>query len=97
MEIVKNIKSVRGPQLLHVVNQKGKGYSESENDPFGMHARSKIAPTITRKVHAKVTPPRLTYSQVFGSWLCDLAENNELAVGITPAMGEGSGIEEIEE
>ena len=97
VEILNNIKSLRGPQLLHVVTQKGKGYSESENDPFGMHALSKIAPKITRKVHAKATPPCLTYSQVFGSWLCDLAENNELAVGITPAMGEGSGMTEFAE
>ena len=89
VEILGNIKTLRGPQLLHVVTQKGKGYTESENDPFGMHALSKITPTAAAPVNSKPTP---SYSQVFGDWLCDIADADARAVGITPAMGEGSGM-----
>jgi len=92
VEILSNIKTLRGPQLLHVVTQKGKGYSESENDPFGMHALSKITPTPATPEVANAAP---TYSQVFGDWLCDMAETDEKVVGITPAMGEGSGMREF--
>ena len=92
VEILSNIKTLRGPQLLHVVTQKGKGYSESENDPFGMHALSKIPPASPKPEVAAVTP---TYSQVFGDWLCDIADTDEKVVGITPAMGEGSGMREF--
>jgi 1-deoxy-D-xylulose-5-phosphate synthase len=92
VEILSNIKTLRGPQLLHVVTQKGKGYSESENDPFGMHALSKITPASPKPEVAAVTP---TYSQVFGDWLCDIADTDEKVVGITPAMGEGSGMREF--
>jgi len=92
VEILSNIKTLRGPQLLHVVTQKGKGYSESENDPFGMHALSKITPASPKPEVAAVAP---TYSQVFGDWLCDIADTDEKVVGITPAMGEGSGMREF--
>jgi len=104
VEILSNIKTLRGPQLLHIVTQKGKGYLESENDPFGMHALSKIDPGASMKngpteeaaeetveVAAKVTPSP-SYSEVFGDWLCDVAQHDELVVGVTPAMGEGSGM-----
>ena len=92
VEILSNIKTLRGPQLLHVVTQKGKGYSESENDPFGMHALSKITPTPATPEVASAAP---TYSQVFGDWLCDMAETDEKVVGVTPAMGDGSGMREF--
>ncbi|MDP6650728.1 MAG: 1-deoxy-D-xylulose-5-phosphate synthase [Gammaproteobacteria bacterium] len=116
VEILSNIRSLRGPQLLHIVTQKGKGYSESENDPFGMHAMSKINPSISIKDNKKTAPAAdtsvaaeavtksdlaraagssLTYSQVFGNWMCDVADQDEKIVGITPAMGEGSGMEEF--
>jgi 1-deoxy-D-xylulose-5-phosphate synthase len=116
VEILNNIKTLRGPQLLHVVTQKGKGYLESENDPFGMHAMSKIDPGGTKaKDSAKKadvpkkkdkqgntaespTPslaPSPTYSKVFGNWLCEVATADELIVGITPAMGEGSGMKDF--
>ncbi|MDC3196349.1 1-deoxy-D-xylulose-5-phosphate synthase [Gammaproteobacteria bacterium] len=104
VEILSNIKTLRGPQLLHIVTQKGKGYLESENDPFGMHALSKIDPGASMKngpteeaaeetveVASKVTSSP-SYSEVFGDWLCDVAQHDELVVGITPAMGEGSGM-----
>ena len=92
VEILQNIKTLRGPQLLHLVTQKGKGYSESERDPFGMHAMSKIEAKSANDKSFKRDQHLLTYSEVFGSWLCDIAEKDRLAVGITPAMGEGSGM-----
>jgi 1-deoxy-D-xylulose-5-phosphate synthase len=120
VEILKNIKTLRGPQLLHIVTQKGKGYSESENDPYGMHAMSKIAatavvanvdsrPVVTEQPAVEAgldqpasagepSSPPLTapsYSQVFGKWLCDVAQLDPKLVGITPAMGEGSGMKEF--
>jgi 1-deoxy-D-xylulose-5-phosphate synthase len=96
VEILNNIKTLRGPQLLHIVTQKGKGYSESENDPFGMHALGKIEANAS-KTETKITPTKATqtYSQVFGSWICDLAAVDDKVVGITPAMGEGSGMKEF--
>jgi len=95
VEILNNIKTLRGPQLLHVVTQKGKGYSASEADPFGMHAMSKIDAAPQIKTAGPVTTTSAStpsYSQVFGSWLCDVAERDPLLVAVTPAMGEGSGM-----
>lgn len=101
VEILGNIRSLRGPQLLHIVTQKGKGYVESENDPFGMHALSKIEKPTDGKEPAIKQPeqskPALTYSKVFGQWLCDVAAKDDKLVGITPAMGEGSGMQEFAE
>ncbi len=103
VEILGNMKTLRGPKLLHIVTQKGKGYSESENDPFGMHALSKIAPTQKDRSedNLKQEPskprPALSYSEVFGNWLCDAASADQGIVGITPAMGEGSGMREFAE
>ena len=107
VDILSNIKTLRGPQLLHIVTQKGKGYIESENDPFGMHALSKIAPgpaLQTEQVkavkeadegHASKAASSPSYSEVFGNWLCEVAQQDELTVGITPAMGEGSGMQKF--
>ena len=104
VDILRNIKTLRGPQLLHIVPQKGKGYLESENDPFGMHALSKIDPgptppsesaeaaTEENEEPAPKAAPSTSYSEVFGNWLCEVAQQDELTVGITPAMGEGSGM-----
>ena len=103
VDILSNIKTLRGPQLLHIVTQKGKGYLESENDPFGMHALSKIGPGPTPASEpletaekSEVSAPKNTsspsYSEVFGDWLCEVASEDELIVAITPAMGEGSGM-----
>ena len=95
VQILNNIKHIKGPRLLHVVTQKGKGYLPAEKDPFGMHALSKMVPE-----SEKTTPPNghvPTYSKVFGKWLCDMAAENTDLVGITPAMSEGSGMREFEE
>ena len=97
VEILQNIKTLRGPQLLHIVTQKGKGYSESERDPFGMHAMSKIEAKSANSKNVNADQHILSYSEVFGSWLCDIAEKDSLAVGITPAMGEGSGMRRFAE
>ena len=97
VEILQNIKTLRGPQLLHIVTQKGKGYSESEKDPFGMHAMSKIEAKSANSKNVNADQHILSYSEVFGSWLCDIAEKDSLAVGITPAMGEGSGMRRFAE
>ncbi len=97
VEILSNIKTLRGPKLLHIVTQKGKGYSESENDPFGMHALSKIDPTAKDSGKPENIVPAPTYSRVFGQWLCEKAEQDASLVGITPAMGEGSGMREFAE
>jgi len=104
VEILNNIKTLRGPQLLHIVTQKGKGYLESENDPFGMHALSKIdpgagaqdEPTEETADEAAEATTKITsspsYSEVFGNWLCDVAQPHELVLGITPAKDESSGM-----
>jgi len=96
VEILKNIKTLRGPRLLHIVTQKGKGYSESENDPFGMHAISKLDASVSAPA-AKSAPVTQTYSQIFGDWICNIAAADPLAVGITPAMGAGSGMNQFAE
>ncbi|HBN14886.1 MAG TPA: 1-deoxy-D-xylulose-5-phosphate synthase, partial [Pseudohongiella sp.] len=92
IEVLGNIKQLRGPQLLHIVTQKGKGYTASENDPFGMHALSKIEAKPKRPTSEPKTP---TYSQVFGQWLCDMAQQDEKLIAITPAMSAGSGMDEF--
>ena len=97
VEILQNVKTLRGPQLLHIVTQKGKGYSESEKDPFGMHAMSKIEAKSATSKNVNTNQHILSYSEVFGRWLCDIAEKDSLAVGITPAMGEGSGMRRFAE
>lgn len=102
VEVLGNIRELRGPQLLHIVTRKGKGYTESENDPFGMHALSKIEKPVSDEqqkppASEALKPASPTYSRVFGNWLCEAAEQDDLLVGITPAMGEGSGMTEFAE
>lgn len=94
-EVLENIKNLPGPKLLHVVTRKGKGYSESESDPFGMHAMGKIAPVNKVQPAGNNANNAPTYSQVFGKWLCEAARRDEKLVAITPAMGEGSGMVEF--
>jgi len=95
IEMLTNIKQLRGPQLLHIVTQKGKGYAASESDPFGMHAMVKVEPSRTRAVQRK--PEQPTYSAVFGQWLCDVARRDPLLAAITPAMSAGSGMDRFAE
>jgi 1-deoxy-D-xylulose-5-phosphate synthase len=93
IEVLGNIKKLRGPQLLHIVTQKGKGYTASENDPFGMHALSKVEAEPRKPKDIQPSTP--TYSKVFGQWLCDMAEADDQMIAITPAMSAGSGMDDF--
>ncbi len=89
-----NIRKLKGPQFLHIVTQKGKGYDLAEANPCLYHGVSKFE--VEQGVKAKVSP-RPTYTEVFGRWLNDMAEADTRLVGITPAMCEGSGLNEFTE
>ena len=91
---LENIKHLKGPQFLHVVTKKGQGYKLAEVDPVAYHGPGKFDPTIG--LQQPSTPPKLTFTQVFGDWLCDMAVRDARLVGITPAMREGSGMVEFE-
>jgi 1-deoxy-D-xylulose-5-phosphate synthase len=91
---LENLKSLKGPQFLHVVTKKGMGYKLAENDPVNYHGPGKFDPAIGLQKPA--TPPKTTFTQVFGQWLCDMAAADDRLVGITPAMREGSGMVEFE-
>lgn len=87
---LKNMRRLKGPQLLHVVTKKGKGYAPAEHDPVGYHAVAKFDLTLREQTVKKQAGP--TYSQIFGDWLCEVAAQDSRLVGITPAMCEGSGM-----
>ena len=89
-----NMRGLHGPQFLHVVTQKGKGYAPAEADPIMWHGPGPYDPASGTLYKEKAAGP--TYSQVFGEWLCDMAELDSRFVGITPAMREGSGLVEFE-
>ena len=87
---LENIKHLDGPQFLHVVTKKGQGYEKAEADPVAYHGPGKFDPNVG--LVPAVTPAKTTFTQVFGQWLCDMAEKDMRLVGITPAMREGSGM-----
>jgi len=93
---LRNMRDLKGPQFLHVVTKKGKGFAPAEVDPIGYHAITKLDP-IDAPANApkKVSGPK--YSGVFGQWICDMAEADSRLVGITPAMKEGSDMVEFSE
>ncbi|ARP82574.1 1-deoxy-D-xylulose-5-phosphate synthase [Bordetella genomosp. 8] len=91
---LQNLKALQGLQFLHVVTRKGQGYKLAEADPVLYHGPGKFDPEVGI-VPAKA-PSKLTFTQVFGQWLCDMADQDEKLVGITPAMREGSGLVEFE-
>ncbi len=91
---LENLREKRGPQFLHIVTKKGQGYKLAEADPVKYHAApGKFDPAVGFVKPA--TPPKLSFTQVFGDWLCDMAEADSRLVGITPAMREGSGMVEF--
>jgi 1-deoxy-D-xylulose-5-phosphate synthase len=90
---LQNIRQLKGPQFLHVVTKKGQGYKLAEADPVAYHGPGKFDPAVGLVKPA--TPPRPTFTQVFGHWLCDMAAHDHRLVGITPAMREGSGMVEF--
>ncbi len=83
-----------GPQFLHVVTKKGQGYKRAEADPVAYHGPGKFDPDVG--IVKPTTQPKTTFTQIFGQWLCDMAEKDSRLVGITPAMREGSGMVEFE-
>jgi 1-deoxy-D-xylulose-5-phosphate synthase len=91
---LENLRDAKGPQFLHVVTKKGYGYKLAEADPINYHGPGKFDPAVGLQKPA--TAPKPTFTQVFGQWLCDMAEADERLVAITPAMREGSGMVEFE-
>ena len=88
------LKDAKGPQLLHVITVKGKGFEPAEADPIKYHGVTQFDP-VTGDFPLKKPGARPSYTQVFGAWLCDAAEKNPDLVAITPAMREGSGLVEF--
>ncbi len=93
VKTLENLRDLSGPQFLHIVTRKGKGYAPAEKDPIAWHGPGPFDAargTIRKKAGG---PP--TYSKIFGDWLCDMAEQDPEIIGITPAMREGSGLVEF--
>ncbi|PHY07828.1 MAG: 1-deoxy-D-xylulose-5-phosphate synthase [Alcaligenaceae bacterium] len=91
---LQNMRALKGPQFLHVVTKKGQGYKLAETDPVLYHGPGKFDPAIG--IQTPAAAPKTTYTQIFGTWLCDMAAQDSRLVGITPAMREGSGMVEFE-
>ena len=94
IETLSNIKDLPGPVFLHIVTKKGKGYAPAEKDPLAYHGVPAFDPT-QDSLPKSAPSPHPTYTQVFGQWLCDMADKDERLLGITPAMREGSGLVEF--
>ena len=90
---LENIRHLKGPQFLHVVTKKGQGYKLAEVDPIAYHGPGKFDPAMG--LQKSSIPAKQTFTQVFGNWLCDMAEQDKRLVAITPAMREGSGMVEF--
>lgn len=96
VKTLQNLKSLKGPQFLHVVTQKGKGFSPAEENPCAFHGVGAYDPdtgeAIKPAADSSQQPKGQTYTQVFGDWICDMAAHDKQLIGITPAMREGSGM-----
>jgi 1-deoxy-D-xylulose-5-phosphate synthase len=90
---LQNLKNLKGPQFLHVVTKKGQGYKLAEADPVLYHGPGKFNPS----EGIKPVVSKMSYTQVFGDWLCDMAAQDDKLIGITPAMREGSGMVKFEQ
>ncbi|MGB5856119.1 MAG: 1-deoxy-D-xylulose-5-phosphate synthase, partial [Oceanisphaera sp.] len=90
VETLRNMRKLKGPQFLHIMTRKGKGYLPAEKDPIGYHGVPKFDPA--ESCLPKSTPSSPSYSSIFGSWLCDMAKACPQLMAITPAMREGSGL-----
>lgn len=93
LPMLRNLRELKGPRLLHIVTAKGKGYPPAEADPIEYHAVKSGFITPTPAVMTSIAKP--TYSEVFGEWLCDMAAEDQQLIAITPAMCEGSGMVEF--
>ncbi len=91
---LENLRALKGPQFLHIITRKGQGYKLAEADPVRYHGVAKFdtAEGIQDGPAVGISSSRLTFTQVFGDWLCDMAASDERLVAITPAMREGSGM-----
>ncbi len=98
VKTLENMKDLEGPQFLHIRTVKGKGFAPAEEDPVGYHALNKVEAKPVGPQPAQTPAPKPPkYQDVFGQWLCDMAEQDSRLVGITPAMCEGSGMVEFAE
>lgn len=100
VDVLKDLRSRKGPQLLHVITKKGNGYKLAENDPVKYHAVANLPKESAAQMPSEKEPKpaaKPTYTQVFGKWLCDRAAADSRLVAITPAMREGSGLVEFEQ
>jgi len=93
IKTLRNLRELPGPQFLHIVTQKGKGYAPAEDNPCGFHGVSKFDPESGEALSKAGSKP--SYTEIFGQWLCDMAEHDSNLIGITPAMREGSGMVEF--
>ncbi|QBF81821.1 1-deoxy-D-xylulose-5-phosphate synthase [Shewanella maritima] len=93
VDTLRNMRNLKGPQFLHIMTKKGRGYEPAEKDPIGWHAVPKFDPSQFKKPATKPGLP--TFSQVFGKFLCDMAATDNKLMAITPAMREGSGMVEF--
>ncbi|MEO6155671.1 MAG: 1-deoxy-D-xylulose-5-phosphate synthase, partial [Thermomonas sp.] len=90
LSVLSTLKGMTGPQLLHVITTKGKGYQLAEGDQIGYHAVSPFDPQMGLEAKAGTNKP--TYTDIFGDWVCDMAAADDTLLAITPAMREGSGL-----
>ncbi|KJY67369.1 1-deoxy-D-xylulose-5-phosphate synthase [Vibrio coralliilyticus] len=90
VKTLKNMRELKGPQFLHIMTKKGKGYEPAEKDPIGYHGVPKFDPAHTSLPKSSGSKP--TFSKIFGDFLCDMAAQDPKLMAITPAMREGSGM-----
>ncbi|MCK5663115.1 MAG: 1-deoxy-D-xylulose-5-phosphate synthase, partial [Thiotrichaceae bacterium] len=95
LKTLKNMTALEGPQFLHIITKKGKGFSSAEEDPCNYHGVTPFNPKTGEMVAKLAGPP--SYTKIFSNWLCDMAAEDERLIGITPAMREGSGLVKFSE
>jgi len=97
VKYLRNMLAIKGPKLLHIITQKGRGFEPAENDPVGYHALNKIEPKPKVRSTASPKVAKKKYQTIFGEWLCDVAADDKRLIAVTPAMCEGSGMVEFAE
>jgi 1-deoxy-D-xylulose-5-phosphate synthase len=97
LNTLRNIKALEGPQFLHIITKKGKGYAPAEEDPVKYHGVTPFDPSVGIVPKPAPSSAKPSYSKIFGDWLCDMAKVDQRLVAITPAMREGSGLVRFEQ
>jgi 1-deoxy-D-xylulose-5-phosphate synthase len=97
LNTLRNIKALEGPQFLHIITKKGKGYAPAEEDPVKYHGVTPFDPSVGIVPKPAPASAKPSYSKIFGDWLCDMAKVDQRLVAITPAMREGSGLVRFEQ